>query len=263
MSRKYTIEEVREQIESVPGYKLLSTEYKDSHTKIEVLCPVGHIYQVKRNCWQQGDRCRLCGFKIIAQKKTKPIEERVQKVVKEKRVNPRKLTTEYVKDFVKQRGFTLLNEYTGSSNKILLRCPNNHEIAIAYGSFQQGRGCLECSTQIKRGTNYVKNRTKKRIGSESNKSPVSYDPKHHEWRKLIYAKFNYTCQKCSFSGRSGNRILNAHHIESYTKNESLRYDLENGICLCNRCHTIFHRTYGFKGFTRADLEDYLSAESNP
>jgi uncharacterized protein YfaS (alpha-2-macroglobulin family) len=36
------------------GYKLLSTEYKNSITKMDVACDKNHIYKVKFNDFQQG-----------------------------------------------------------------------------------------------------------------------------------------------------------------------------------------------------------------
>lgn len=57
---KYTIEEVKEYIESF-GYKLLSTEYINSLKKIEIRCPYGHEYKVTFHMFKnQSQRCPYC-----------------------------------------------------------------------------------------------------------------------------------------------------------------------------------------------------------
>lgn len=38
--------------------------------------------------------------------------------------------------------------------------------------------------------------------------------------------------------------LHAHHIKSYKDNESLRYDVNNGITLCGACHREWHKKNG-------------------
>jgi hypothetical protein len=43
--------------------------------------------------------------------------------------------------------------------------------------------------------------------------------------------------------------LNAHHIENYSSNPDKRTDVNNGITLCEKCHSVnfegsFHNTYG-------------------
>lgn len=54
------------------------------------------------------------------------------------------------------------------------------------------------------------------------------------WSKIIR---NYgACEKC---GKSGGR-LEAAHIRSRVR-LNLRYDLENGLCLCHACHRWAHQ----------------------
>jgi hypothetical protein len=38
--------------------------------------------------------------------------------------------------------------------------------------------------------------------------------------------------------------LHAHHIEQFKDNESLRYDVNNGITLCGQCHREWHKING-------------------
>jgi hypothetical protein len=53
------------------------------------------------------------------------------------------------------------------------------------------------------------------------------------WRLAIRARARY---KCEVPDCGKTKLVNAHHIESYITNRRLRYDLENGICLCPTHH---------------------------
>lgn len=55
---------------------------------------------------------------------------------------------------------------------------------------------------------------------------------YNEWRKSVFERDGYTCQDCGASGV----YLNAHHIKSWAEYLDLRFDLANGITLCEDCH---------------------------
>jgi len=58
-----------------------------------------------------------------------------------------------------------------------------------------------------------------------------------EWRKTIFKLFDYECQICRAKNGNGKKIiLNAHHIKTWSEYPNLRWDLKNGICLCEKCH---------------------------
>lgn len=76
--------------------------------------------------------------------------------------------------------------------------------------------------------------------------------KYTDWRKDVFRRDNYTCQKCGDS-RGGN--LEAHHKKRVTdiikdsnitnmadilKNKEL-WDINNGITLCQKCHIKIHK----------------------
>jgi 5-methylcytosine-specific restriction endonuclease McrA len=64
---------------------------------------------------------------------------------------------------------------------------------------------------------------------------------HTQWRKVVFTRDGYTCQKCGDQGGHGHRvILNAHHIKHWAKHPELRYDINNGITLCKKCHLLEH-----------------------
>ena len=58
-----------------------------------------------------------------------------------------------------------------------------------------------------------------------------------EWRKKVYERDNYTCMEC----HARNIRVNAHHIKEFAKYPELRYEIENGVTLCERCHKLKHK----------------------
>lgn len=55
---------------------------------------------------------------------------------------------------------------------------------------------------------------------------------YNEWRKKVFERDNYTCQKC---GLKGGR-LEVHHIKPFSQFPELRFDMNNAITLCKGCH---------------------------
>ena len=56
------------------------------------------------------------------------------------------------------------------------------------------------------------------------------------WRKQVFERDDYTCQKCGERGK----VINAHHIKPWKDFVELRYDVSNGITLCNKHHIELH-----------------------
>lgn len=57
------------------------------------------------------------------------------------------------------------------------------------------------------------------------------------WRFNVFERDNYTCQEC---GKYGGE-LNAHHKKHFATHKELRFDLDNGITLCKKCHIDEHK----------------------
>jgi hypothetical protein len=87
-------------------------------------------------------------------------------------------------------------------------------------------------------------------------SPRIRRKEYYEWRKAVLEKYDYTCQKTKIKGGK----LNVHHIEPWNINESLRYDINNGVVLLEKWHLDFHKKYGFKNCTKEQLKEYLESE---
>ena len=62
------------------------------------------------------------------------------------------------------------------------------------------------------------------------------------WRRAVFKRDNYTCQKCGAKHEKGNRsTLHPHHIKLFSEYPDLRFEVSNGMTLCTKCHKKEHR----------------------
>jgi hypothetical protein len=161
---------------------------------------------------------------------------------------------------VKNGGLTSMDVGPGSDRKIWWRClkDNSHEWYTSVngrtGGFSNGNkkfcGCPLCSIKKRSGKNHYLYNPNLTVEDRLDNRQLS---DHKNWSKQIYKQDNYTCRKCS---RRGGK-LNAHHLEGYNSNKSLRLVLSNGTTLCVSCHKNFHRRYGNGNNTTSQFEEYL------
>lgn len=52
------------------------------------------------------------------------------------------------------------------------------------------------------------------------------------WRTAVFQRDDFTCQHC---GQRGG-YLTAHHIKGFAAYPDLRYEVSNGLTLCEECH---------------------------
>lgn len=59
------------------------------------------------------------------------------------------------------------------------------------------------------------------------------DPVYKDWRIKVYKRDDFRCQ---MPGCKSKNRLNAHHIQKWANASILRFDVQNGITLCYKCH---------------------------
>lgn len=82
----------------------------------------------------------------------------------------------------------------------------------------------------KNNPNWIEDRTKLITygNSEERRSP-----KYKDWRRQICNRDNW---KCKMNNKDCNGRLEVHHILGFTDYPELKYDINNGICLCHFHH---------------------------
>lgn len=73
-------------------------------------------------------------------------------------------------------------------------------------------------------------------GKSKESAIIRQSSESKKWRKLVFEKDNYTCQKCFKKSEK----LHAHHKKEFAKYPKLRFELSNGITLCIDCHRFIH-----------------------
>ena len=59
------------------------------------------------------------------------------------------------------------------------------------------------------------------------------------WRTAVFTRDAFTCQRCGAKGSDGTRLV-AHHIEPWATCPERRFDVDNGLTLCEPCHAREH-----------------------
>lgn len=95
-----------------------------------------------------------------------------------------------------------------------------------------------------------------RGGVSSENKRIRATVEMEQWRKAIFIRDDYTCQKCH---RKGYKLI-AHHIYNFADYPALRFDINNGATLCNDCHRKFHHTYGNINNTKKQFDEFCRKE---
>ncbi len=76
-------------------------------------------------------------------------------------------------------------------------------------------------------------------GSSSERDCMKATKRYKELLRAVYARDDYTCARCGCRG-SGAGQLNAHHRRAWAGNREARFDADNLVTLCRRCHEWVH-----------------------
>jgi len=135
----------------------------------------------------------------------------------------KKLTYEYVKNFINSTGYTLLSDtYSNNSTKLLVKCDKGHEYNVKFNVFEQGSRCPVCSNRVKYTYEYVKNYIENEgytLLSDSyinNKTKLSVRcDKGHEYNVTFHTLL--AGQRCAYC--YGNNKKTIDEVKSYIEKE--------------------------------------------
>ena len=230
MAGKYTIEQVQE-IFKEQGCELLSKKYERVHDILEYKCSCGNISKIRLTHFLRGHRCKKCGH--------------------EKTIEKLKYSYDEVKNIFKEQNCELLSrEYKRFHGILDYKCSCGNISKIRLSHFLSGQRCKKCGIIKMTGENnpcYNHNLT------DEDRISRRKIPENEIWRKKVYTKYDFTCQKCMVRGG----ILNAHHIQNFAEFSELRFAIDNGITFCKGCHQEFHRIYGRRNNTKEQILLYL------
>lgn len=82
----------------------------------------------------------------------------------------------------------------------------------------------------------------------------NYFPENRVFIKGVMERDDYTCQVC---GQRGGKLA-VHHLNGYNWDTENRYDVNNGITLCESCHREFHNQYGRGNNTKKQFIEYAN-----
>lgn len=112
MANKHSYRYVKEKIESEKGYKLLSSDYVNSVSKLEIECNEGHIFPMSFKVFNKGHRCSYCAGK-------------------------RQYDINEVRNIFEKRGYRLISkEYKNNRDKLDVVGPDNKKYKTTLFAFK-------------------------------------------------------------------------------------------------------------------------------
>lgn len=225
--RPYTYEEVKE-IFKEDGCVLLEPKYIDTKTPLKYICVCGcDKYSIRLSDFLNGVRCQRCA-------------------------NRESYTLDEIKVLFEEHGHTLMEEeYKGSHvpHSYICKCGNLSQITIS--NLLNGVRCMECYLRSNRGENHPN--WNPNLTDEERMKYRKYN-EYEKFRIAVYERDNYTCQFCG-DNKGGNLV--AHHLDSYDWCKDKRTDVNNGITLCEDCHSNFHSVYGYGRNTKKQFYNWF------
>ena len=176
------------------------------------------------------------------------------------RCNPKMFNTlsyKYIKELVENigKGYELLSKsYYNNNGKLKIKCNKSHIYETTYNSIKQGCKCPKCDIERwlgEKNPNYNSNLTDEEREEKRDLLKTKL------WRNSVYKRDLHTCKMCGLVGGK----LNAHHLNGYKYFKDERFDINNGVTLCESCHKEFHSTYGYKKNTLNQFIEWIKLKS--
>ena len=173
-----------------------------------------------------------------------------------------KYTIDDVRNILEEKGLVLIEDTDEiiTSHKISYMCKKHEDKGIQHRTLDQ---IMHSDTCCKYGGYEMRsgeNNNRWKGGITSKKEKIRKSDEYKEWRNSVFERDNYTCQCC---GDSTGGNLQAHHKYNFSEYPELRFDVDNGITLCKKCHDFsqlgsFHYVYGATNNTPEQLEEYIN-----
>ncbi len=199
-NKKLTYSHVKDSFEK-NGYKLLTTDYKNNHTKLHYVCDNGHEHSIIWANWNKGHRCPICAGQA-------------------------KPTIDQIKELFEKEGYTLLStEYKNAHTHLDYICPEGHGHSMSCTNWKMGFRCPTCWN--------IRNNGPGASNWQGGKSFEVYCQvwKDHEYKADIKARDGNRCLNPYCLCSDG--LLHIHHI-NYNKQDC---HPKNLITVCRSCNS--------------------------
>lgn len=259
---KFTFEEIDEYIKNF-NCLLLSTEYKNRRSKLEIKFNCGHVRVMSFECFVRGYRC-LCDSK-----------NRVKRTVESK-------TRKKVLNALLSVNFKIIsfqNNIASWGTNLTYECSNGHIETKSIREFMRYKRCVIChmrnisqSQQGEKGSNWQGGKTKLRD---------SLAKLALQWKKDSAKSCDY---KCIITGERFDDIHHLHplnliikealenlnlnlfeFVRDYSEKDlkTIRLEIEElhkkyplGVCLRKDVHRLFRKLYGYNDSTIEDFYEF-------
>lgn len=230
------------------GIKILNPQdYNGMHFKLKAKCldeSCGHIWEIapnnakRRGCPKCNDRNKKLRYRLSSDEIINKINEN----------NPNIIIVD-------------LSMYENSKGKILCSCKKHNKNEPFYARVDTLiRGslvCYDCYIDSVSGENnwaFNTNITaEERVLRRYLRCEIT-GMSTSDWRIKVFNNDNFTCKICNNRGN----ILNAHHLNGWHWCKEGRFDIDNGVTLCEDCHKEFHSIFGSYYNTKEQFEEYIN-----
>jgi len=193
VNNKLTVDQFIEKARLIHGdrYDYSLVEYKNSRTKVKIICPIHGVFeQIPNNHINAGRGCNQCGIEKTANDKRLPVDQFIQKA----------------REVHGDRYDYSLVEYKNNTTRIKIICPVHGIFEQKPSNHLDGHGCRKCSSFYT--TDQFIEKAKEVHGDRYDYSLVEYKDSQtkvkiicpiHGVFKITPAKhlFNKGCPKCS------------------------------------------------------------------
>lgn len=120
-------------------------------------------------------------------------------------------------------------------------------------SAKSRKRCITCHLLFNRGENHPSWKPpEQRVGTET--EIIRNSSEYKEWRIKVWARDKTKCKVCGIR----KDLMVAHHLDGFNIFPEKRFDVNNGVTLCDKHHISFHTNYGFGNNTKEQFEEYLN-----
>lgn len=200
---KYDIECVKGYLNDI-NYILLSKEYINSKSKLNMICDKGHEISMTFEVIKRGGRCKQCANKNLS-------------ILK-------KLDYDDVRTYIESFGYKMLSEkYESNTSKIKIKCSCGNIYNTTYASFKKGNRCRICmAKKVGKNLKFTYEYVKEYIESFGYKL-ISNEYVNAKKKIKIQCEKNHIYEAPFYRFKSGNRCPVCSH-EKLNKSQTYSYD---------------------------------------